>query len=82
MTNWPVVRMPLPASGNHCQSLPVCAPYLAMEKPASFERLAPSRATQPMSGTVSIGCAPAAREAAKKVSPRSPATALASPMDW
>ena len=36
MTNCPLVRMPLPASGNHCQSLPVCAPYLAIEKPGQL----------------------------------------------
>src|SRR5581483_2265047 len=80
VTNWPLVRTPLPASGNHCQSLPLCAPYLAMEKLASLERLAPSLATQSSMGIVNIACAPAALELAINVSPRSPATALGSAM--
>src|SRR2546429_7664725 len=71
-------RMPLPASGNHCQSLPVCGPYLAMEKLGSLERFGPSLATQPIIGIVSIACAPADFEFEMKVSPRSPAVALAS----
>ena len=61
MTAWPLLRMPLPASGIHCQSLPVCAPYLAMEKLASFDRLAPSLATQSIVGMVIIAWAPAVR---------------------
>ena len=28
----PLVEVPSPASGNHCQSLPVCGPYFAIEK--------------------------------------------------
>ena len=55
VTFWPLVRTPLPASGNHCQSLPVCAPYLAIEKLASLLRFAPSFATQSIIGIVSIG---------------------------
>ena len=45
-------RIPLPASGNHCQSLPVCVPYLACEKLASLARFVPSFATQPIIGIV------------------------------
>ena len=75
MTNWPLVRMPLPASGNHCQSLPVCAPYFAIEKLASFARFGPSLATQSSIGMVNIGCAPAARALAMNVSPLSPGVA-------
>ena len=75
MTNWPLVRMPLPASGYHCQSLPVCAPYLAIEKLASFERFGPSFATQSIVGMVIIACAPAARALAMNVSPISPGVA-------
>ena len=78
--NWPLAPTPLPASGIHCQSLPVCAPYFAIEKPASFVRLVPTFATQSISGIVSIAWAFAAVELAKKVSPRSPAVALLSPM--
>src|SRR5204863_6552869 len=79
-TYWPDVSTPLPASGNHCQSFPVCAPYLAIEKLASLLRLGPTLAIQSIIGTVSIACAPTARVFAMKVSPRSPATALASAM--
>ncbi len=75
MTNWPLVRMPLPASAYHCQSLPVCAPYLAIEKLASFERFGPSFATQSIVGMVIIACAPAARALAMNVSPISPGVA-------
>jgi hypothetical protein len=80
VTKLPFVRMPLPASANHCQSFPVWAPYFAIEKLASLLRLAGTFATQPIIGTVSIGWADAARLAATKLSPRSPATALGSPM--
>src|SRR5262245_20243422 len=73
-------RMPLPASGNHCQSLPVCAPYLVMEKLASLVRFEPSLASQPMIGMVSMAWAPAFLVMEKNVSPRSPATELDSPM--
>ncbi len=74
------LNTPLPASGYHCQSLPVCAPYLAMEKLASLPRLEPSLATQPIMGMVSIACAPAPLLMEKNVSPRSPATELESPI--
>ena len=77
VTFWPLVRTPLPASANHCQSFPVCAPYLAMEKLASLLRFAPTLATQSIVGIVSIAWAFAAREFATNVSPRSPAVALA-----
>ena len=80
MTYWPFVKMPFPASGNHCQSLPVCGPYLAIEKLASLPRLEPSFATQSIMGIVSMAWAFAARELAKNVSPRSPAVALLSAM--
>src|SRR6185295_10477849 len=43
-------KMPFPASGNHWASLPVCAPYLACEKPASLLRFEPSFATQSSMG--------------------------------
>src|SRR4029450_12523653 len=66
--------------GNHCQSLPVCAPYLAWEKLASLERFPPSRAIQSSMGIVIIGRAPADWVEEMKVSPRSPATLLASGM--
>ena len=72
--------MPLPASGNHCQSLPVCAPYLAIEKLASLLRFGPTFATQSIIGIVSIAWALAARAFAMNVSPRSPASALLSAM--
>src|SRR6185295_8051100 len=72
-------RIPLPASGNHCQSLPVCAPYFACEKLASLPRFTPILAIQPIIGMVSSGCAPPALLLEMKVSPRSPATLLASP---
>src|SRR5204863_9695882 len=71
---------PLPALGNHCASLPVCAPYFACEKLASLLRLEPILATHPMIGIVIIDCAPALRDMVKNVSPRSPAAALVSPM--
>ena len=80
VTNWPLVRTPFPASGNHCQSVPVCAPYLAIEKLASLLRLAPTLATQSIIGIVSMACALAARALAMNVSPRSPAVALLSAM--
>src|SRR6266850_3322133 len=60
VTNWlSEERTPLPASGNHCQSLAFCGPYLAMEKLESFPRFGPSFATQPIVGMVNIGWAPA-----------------------
>src|ERR1044072_3511285 len=75
-TGWPVLdKMPLPASGNHCASLPVCAPYLAMEKLASLLRFAGTFATQLSMGMVSMACAPPALLLEMKVSPRSPAVA-------
>ena len=77
VTRLPFVRTPLPASGNHCQSLSGWAPYFAAEKLASFVRPAPSLATQPMSGTVIIGSAPPWRESAMKLSAEPPAVALA-----
>src|SRR5436190_22656282 len=77
----PPCNTPLPASGYHCQSLPVCAPYLACEKLESLPRPLPSFATQSMIGTVIIGCAPAPRLVVMNVSPRSPAVPLASPRD-
>src|SRR5437763_6637335 len=73
---WPPCRTPLPASANHCQSLPVCAPYFACEKLASLLRLEPTLATHPMIGIVIIGCAPALRDTVKNGSPRCPAGAL------
>ncbi len=72
---------PLPASGNHCQSFAVCASYLAIEKLASLARFAPSFATHPIIGTVSMACAPADLLVEKNVSPRSPATGLEPPTD-
>ena len=80
MTVAPDVRTPLPASGNHCQSLPVCGPYFAIEKLASLLRFGPSFATQSNIGIVIIGCAFADFASDTNVSPRSPATALLSPM--
>src|SRR5439155_1250852 len=81
VTFWPLLwRTPLPASGYHCQSLPVCAPYLACEKLASLLRLGPSFATQSSIGIVTIACAPAAFACEMKVSPRSPAVELESAM--
>jgi len=41
-----VVRTPLPASGIHCQSLPVCGPYSPNRKLASLLRFDPTFATQ------------------------------------
>src|SRR5205823_4587636 len=70
---------PLPASAYHCQSLPVCGPYFACEKLASFPRPLPTFASQSMIGTVIIGCAPAPRLVLMNVSPRSPAVGLGSP---
>src|SRR5262245_1227870 len=69
-------RTPLPASGNHCESLNFWAPYFAIEKLASLLRLAPSFATQPTIGIVTIGSAPAPFALAMKVSPPSPAVLL------
>src|SRR5690348_1574905 len=78
---WPVLlATPLPASGNHCASLPVSGPYFAMEELQSLARLAPRLATQPLVGMVNIACAPAALLLEMKVSPRSPVVALLSPM--
>src|SRR5262245_40380414 len=68
--------MPLPASGNHCQSFPVCAPYLAMEKLESLPRLGPSLATQPIVGMVIIDWAPTLLFAAMKSSLSLPAVEL------
>src|SRR5439155_6500390 len=80
-TGWFVdFRTPLPASANHWASLPVCAPYFAWEKLASLLRLAPSLATQSIMGIVIMARAPAACVEEMNVSPRSPATLLASPM--
>src|SRR5690349_18419370 len=79
-TGWLVdLRIPFPASGNHCQSFPVWAPYLACEKLASLPRPAPNFAIHPMMGTVIIACAPPARLLAINVSPRSPGVLLESP---
>src|ERR1019366_3855064 len=72
--------MPLPASGNHCASFPVCAPYLACEKLASLLRLGPSLAIQSSIGMVIMARAPPACVVEMNVSPRSPATADVSPM--
>ncbi|MBV6430931.1 MAG: hypothetical protein IANPNBLG_01053 [Bryobacteraceae bacterium] len=72
-----LLSTPLPASGNHCQSFPVCAPYLAWEKLASLDRPAPNFATHPMMGMVSMGSAPPARLWLMNVSPCSPAVELA-----
>ncbi len=74
--------MPLPASGNHCQSASCCGPYLRMEKLQVLARFAPRRATQSSIGRVSIAWDPACRHAAMKLSPISPGTADASPMLW
>ena len=41
----PPALTPLPASGIHCASLPLCAPYLAIEKHAVLARA--GRAWQP-----------------------------------
>src|SRR5262250_1644078 len=80
-TNWPVLcRTPFPASGNHCQSLPVWAPYLAIEKLESLARPLPNLATHPIMGIVTIDCAPAVRLSETKVSIRSPGVELLSPM--
>src|SRR5439155_4871621 len=77
---WPVLCCtPLPASGYHCQSVPVWAPYFPTEKLESLLRLAPSLATQSIMGTVIIDCAPTLLLMVMKVSPRSPAVELASP---
>jgi hypothetical protein len=74
---WPVaLLMPLPASGNHCQSLPVCGPYLAMEKLESFDRFAPTFATHPTVGIVIIAWAFAFLDCEMNVSPPSPGVAL------
>ena len=51
-----------------------------MEKLASLARLGPSFATQPMVGSVSIGCAPAAFDCEMKSSPSAPGVALAEPI--
>jgi hypothetical protein len=77
VTYAPLVRTPLPASGNHCQSASACAPYFATEKLASFERFPPTFATQPMVGMVSMGSAPASFDVVTNVSPTSPAVELA-----
>ena len=69
-------------NGKYLKSLLHCAPYLAMEKLVNFARPAPSFATQPTIGMVSIACDPAPLLSEKMVSPRSPATALVSPMLW
>src|SRR5438105_10594568 len=74
------LRIPLPASGNHCGSFPVCAPYLVCEKLASLLRLEPSLATQSSIGMVIMARAPPACVVEMNVSPRSPATADVSPM--
>src|SRR5580658_6919531 len=73
-------RIPLPASGNHCESLPVCVPYVACEKLASFARFVPRLATQPIMGMVTSACAPAALVLEMNVSPTSPATELGYPI--
>src|SRR4051794_33576089 len=75
----PAAFTPLPASEKY-GSVACCAPYLPTEKPARLPRPAPSFATQSSMGMVIIGCAPAALEVEINVSPRSPATELASPM--
>src|SRR5262249_14381590 len=55
VTNCPSeARTPLPASGNHCQSLSFWAPYFWIEKLESFARFwPPSLATHPIVGIVS-----------------------------
>src|ERR1035441_2984683 len=53
-----VLLFPLPASGIHWESLPVCGPYLLMEYLASLPRPAPSLGGQPIMGMVSSGWAP------------------------
>src|SRR5215204_3336264 len=67
-------EIPLPASANE-PSDPVCGPYLAIEKLASFARFWPSFATHPRVGTVRIACAPAVLVRPTNVSAHSPATA-------
>src|SRR5215212_9200649 len=79
---WPVADdTPLPASGYHCQSLPVCGPYLATEKLASLERFAPSFASQPRVGMVIIASAPAFFVLPMNASASAPAVALLYGMD-
>src|SRR5579871_2836299 len=53
-----LVITPLPASGNHCQSLSLWRPYLVIEKLLRRWEFGPSFATQPIIGMVIIGCAP------------------------
>jgi hypothetical protein len=78
---WPVLlETPLPASGYHCASVPVCCPYLATEKLASLLRFAPSFATQSSMGMVTMDSAPTLLLFWMKVSPRSPWAELVSPM--
>src|SRR5436190_23313276 len=69
---------PLPASGNHCQSFPCCAPYLPIEKLESLPRFAANLATQPIVGIVNIACAFAAFVSVMKSSLALPAVELPS----
>ena len=50
VTFWPLLRMPLPASGNHCESLPVCGAVFGDREARELARFAPSLATQPIIG--------------------------------
>src|SRR3954453_13386132 len=75
-----LLKTPLPASGKYCESLPVWAPYFAWLKLQSLERLAPSLATQPIIGIVSIARAPCDLASLMKLSPSAPAVALLEPM--
>ena len=53
---------------------------LRLGETRQLDRFVPSFATHPIIGMVSIGCAPARLLVEIKVSPRSPATALVSPI--